>query len=246
MNQPPAATTMLGTPMWRCLVIEDDLENARYIADGLRTQGHVVAIASDAAEGLRRATQESWDVVVLDRMLGAHVDGLHILHTLRGLGLRTPVLVLSALSALDERVRGLKAGGDDYLGKPFAFSELFARMEALVRRARTGEEVKALQIDDLRLDLVHRQVQRAGRTIALKPREFRLLAYLMMHPEQALTRTMLLEAVWDYRFDPQTNLIDVQVSRLRQKIHTPGEAPLIHTVRGVGYRIGLQQPEGGA
>lgn len=236
---------MVPTPMWRCLVIEDDLENARYIADGLRAQGHVVAIANAAGEALRRATSEAWDLVILDRMLGPQVDGLHILHTMRGLGLRTPVLVLSALSALDERVRGLKAGGDDYLSKPFAFSELFARLEALVRRARTGEEVKALQLADLRLDLVHRQVQRGDRAIALKPREFRLLAYLMVHPEQALTRTMLLEAVWDYRFDPQTNLIDVQVSRLRQKIQAPGEAALIHTVRGVGYRIGLQ-PEGGA
>ena len=178
-------------------------------------------------------------------MLGPQVDGLHILQSMRGLGLRTPVLVLSALSALDERVRGLKAGGDDYLTKPFAFSELLARLEALVRRSRTGEEVKALQLGDLRLDLVHRTVQRNGRLIALKPREFRLLAYLLMHAEQPLTRTMLLEAVWDYRFDPQTNLIDVQISRLRQKLQAPGEAPLIHTVRGVGYRIGLQA-EGGA
>jgi two-component system OmpR family response regulator len=167
------------------------------------------------------------------------VDGLHILHGMRGLGLRTPVLVLSALSALDERVRGLKAGGDDYLTKPFAFSELSARIEALVRRTRTGEEAKALQLGDLRLDLVHRTVQRGGRAIALKPREFRLLAYLLMHAGQPLTRTMLLEAVWDYRFDPQTNLIDVQISRLRHKLQAPGEAPLIHTVRGVGYRIAL-------
>ena len=239
--------TTMPTMMWRCLVIEDDLENARYIADGLRAQGHIVAVAGEAGDALRRATGESWDVVVLDRMLGAQVDGLHILHTMRGLGLRTPVLVLSALSALDERVRGLKAGGDDYLTKPFAFSELFARLEALVRRSRTAEEHKVLQLEDLRLDLVSRQVQRAARTIALKPREFRLLAYLMMHPEQTLTRTMLLEAVWDYRFDPQTNLIDVQISRLRQKVQGPGEAPLIHTVRGVGYRIGVRAaPEDGA
>jgi two-component system OmpR family response regulator len=229
--------------MWRCLVIEDDLENARYIADGLRAQGHVAVIAAEPGEALRRATAEDWDVVVLDRMLGPRVDGLNILQTMRGLGLRTPVLVLSALSALDERVRGLKAGGDDYLGKPFAFSELAARIEALVRRSRAGEEARLLQMADLRLDLVSRQARRGARPIALKPREFRLLAYLMMHPGQVLTRTMLLEAVWDYRFDPQTNLIDVQVSRLRQKVQAPGEAPLIHTVRGVGYRLGLR-PEG--
>lgn len=229
--------------MWRCLVIEDDLENARYIAEGLRAQGHVAVIAAKPGEALRRATAEAWDVVVLDRMLGPQVDGLSILQTMRSLGLRTPVLVLSALSALDERVRGLREGGDDYLGKPFAFSELVARIDALVRRERAGEEQQALQVADLRLDLVSRQVRRGARAIALKPREFRLLAYLMMHPDQALTRTMLLEAVWDYRFDPQTNLIDVQVSRLRQKIQAPGEAPLIHTVRGVGYRLG-PRPDG--
>ena len=246
MTQPPIeARIATPTPsaMWRCLVIEDELENARYIADGLRAQGHVAIIAHEAGDALRRACGEAWDLVILDRMLGPQVDGLHILQSMRGLGLRTPVLVLSALSALDERVRGLKAGGDDYLTKPFAFSELFARLEALVRRSRTGEEVKALELGDLRLDLVHRTVQRNGRLITLKPREFRLLAYLLMHAEQPLTRTMLLEAVWDYRFDPQTNLIDVQISRLRQKLQAPGEAPLIHTVRGVGYRIGLQ-PEG--
>lgn len=225
--------------MWRCLVIEDDLENARYIADGLRSQGHIAIIANEASDALRRVSQEHWDAVILDRMLGPQVDGLHILQQMRSLGLRTPVLVLSALSALDERVRGLKAGGDDYLTKPFAFSELFARIEALVRRSRAGEEAKSLQLGDLRIDLVHRTVQRKDRVITLKPREFRLLAYLMMHAEQPLTRTMLLEAVWDYRFDPQTNLIDVQISRLRQKLHAPGEALLIHTVRGVGYRLGL-------
>ena len=226
--------------MWRCLLIEDDLENARYIADGLRAQGHVAVIAHEATDALRRASGERWDVIILDRMLGPQIDGLHILQSIRSLGLRTPVLVLSALSALDERVRGLKAGGDDYLTKPFAFSELFARLEALVRRTRTGEEAKFMALGDLRLDLVHRTAQRNGRTLALKPREFRLLAYLLMHAEQPLTRTMLLEAVWDYRFDPQTNLIDVQISRLRQKLQAPGETPLIHTVRGVGYRIGLQ------
>ena len=230
------------TPIWRCLVIEDDRENARFIAEGLQTHGHITAMAHEGADALRRATSEAWDVVILDRMLPANVDGLNILHTMRGLGLRTPVLVLSALGALDERVKGLKAGGDDYLTKPFAFSELFARIEALVRRSRTDAEVTTLQIADLTLDLTRRHAQRNGRNIALKPREFRLLAYLMMHPDQVLTRTMLLEAVWDYRFDPQTNLIDVQISRLRRQLHADGEAPLLHTVRGAGYRLGVESP----
>lgn len=237
----PSLVAHLPTPIWRCLVIEDDRDNARYIAEGLLTLGHIAILAHDGAEALRRATSESWDVIILDRMLPGQIDGLHILHTMRALGLRTPVLVLSALSALDERVKGLKAGGDDYLTKPFAFSELAARLEALVRRSRTGNEVTVLQMADLSLDLTRRHAQRGARSITLKPREFRLLAYLMLHPDQALTRTMLLEAVWDYRFDPQTNLIDVQISRLRSKLHGPQEAPLLHTLRGVGYCLSTQQ-----
>jgi len=226
--------------MWRCLIVEDDADNARYIAEGLRALGHVAVICRDGADALARATGESWDLVILDRMLPHDVDGLSILATLRGLGKKTPVLVLSALSALDERVRGLKAGGDDYLTKPFAFSELAARAEALVRRSRPGPEIRSLQLADLRLDLANRHVERGGRPIALQPREFRLLAYLMMHPGQVLTRTMLLEAVWDYQFDPQTNVIDVQVSRLRAKLDAGGAPPLIHTVRGIGYRMAAE------
>lgn len=231
---------MTPTPMWRCLIVEDDADNARYIAEGLRALGHVAVICRDGADALARATGESWDLVILDRMLPHDVDGLSILATLRGLGKKTPVLVLSALSALDERVRGLKAGGDDYLTKPFAFSELAARAEALVRRSRPGPEIRSLQLADLRLDLANRHVERGGRPIALQPREFRLLAYLMMHPGQVLTRTMLLEAVWDYQFDPQTNVIDVQVSRLRAKLDAGGAPPLIHTVRGIGYRMAAE------
>ena len=231
----------LPTPIWRCLVIEDDKENARYIAEGLQAQGHIVALAHDGGTALQRATAEAWDLVILDRMLPGNVDGLKILQSMRSLGLRTPVLVLSALDALDERVKGLKAGGDDYLTKPFAFSELFARLEALVRRSRTGDEVTTLQVADLKLDLTRRHAQRGSRIIALKPREFRLLAFLMMHPDQVLTRTMLLEAVWDYRFDPQTNLIDVQISRLRRQLHGDGETPLLHTVRGAGYRLAVHE-----
>jgi len=223
--------------MWRCLIIEDDVSNARYIADGLRALGHVTVICHDGPTALVRVTGEAWDLIILDRMLPDDVDGLSILSTLRGLGRKTPVLVLSALSALDERVRGLKAGGDDYLTKPFAFSELVARAEALVRRSRPGPEIRVLQFSDVRLDLTTRRVERAGRSIELQPREFRLLACLMLTPGQTLTRTMLLEAVWSYQFDPQTNVVDVQMSRLRRKLDSAGARPLIHTVRGIGYRL---------
>lgn len=228
-----------GVAMWRCLVIEDDQANARFIADGLRELGHIAVVCHDGAQALTRASTESWDLIILDRMLPHGVDGLSILATLRGLGKKTPVIVLSALSALDERVRGLKAGGDDYLTKPFAFTELAARAEALVRRARPGPEIRVLEFADLQLDLARRQVQRGARPITLQPREFRLLAFFMLHAQQNLTRAMLLEAVWDYHFDPQTNVIDVQVSRLRAKLSAAGEPPLIQTVRGVGYRLAL-------
>lgn len=231
------------TPLWRCLIVEDDADNARYIAEGFRALGHVAVISRDGTDALARATSEAWDLVILDRMLPNEVDGLSILATLRALGKKTPVLVLSALSALDERVRGLKAGGDDYLAKPFAFSELAARAEALVRRSRTGPEIRTLEVADLSIDLASRQVRRAGRPIALQPREFRLLAYLMMHPGQVVTRTMLLEAVWDYQFDPQTNVIDVQVSRLRGKLDAGGAPTLIQTVRGAGYRLAPPEPD---
>lgn len=226
--------------MWRCLIIEDDADNARYIADGFRELGHSPVVCRDGLEGLTRATSESWDIIILDRMLPNDVDGLSILASLRGLGRKTPVLVLSALSALDERVRGLKAGGDDYLTKPFAFSELAARAEALMRRAQAGPEIRQLQIADLKINLLTRNVERAGKAISLQPREFRLLAYLMTHHGQVLTRTMLLEAVWDYNFDPQTNVIDVQINRLRKKIDHGFERALIHTIRGAGYRLSAE------
>ncbi|MEO8060016.1 MAG: response regulator transcription factor [Burkholderiales bacterium] len=230
-------------PIWRCLIVEDDLPNARYIGEGLREQGHVAVICQDGVSALSRVTGESWDLVILDRMLPNGVDGLSILAALRGLGRRTPVLVLSALSALDERVRGLKAGGDDYLTKPFAFSELAARAEALVRRSRHGPEIRVLELADVRLDLATQQLERGGRNIPLQPREFRLLTYLMSHPGQVLTRTMLLEAVWDFQFDPRTNVIDVQVSRLRGKLDEGGGRPLIRTVRGVGYCMSAEGEE---
>ena len=226
--------------MWRCLIIEDDADNARYIAEGFRELGHSPVVCQSGLEGLTRATSESWDIIILDRMLPNGVDGLSILASLRGLGRKTPVLVLSALSSLDERVRGLKAGGDDYLTKPFAFSELAARAEALVRRSQAGPEIRQMQLADLKINLLTRSVERAGKPIALQPREFRLLAYLMTHQGQVLTRTMLLEAVWDYNFDPQTNVIDVQINRLRKKIDHGFETALIHTIRGSGYRLSAE------
>jgi len=223
--------------MYRYLIIEDDALNARYIAEGLRQQGAQVAVCSDGVQGIAMAVGESWDVIILDRMLPNGFDGLQILQTLRSMGKQTPVLVLSALSATDERVRGLKAGCDDYLTKPFAFSELSARLEALVRRAQIPAPAREMRLADLRLNLLTRSAERAGQPLALQPREFRLLAFLMQHAHQIVTRTMLLESVWDYRFDPQTNVIDVHISRLRGKVDKGFEPALIHTVRGVGYSL---------
>jgi len=230
-------TTGASGAALRCLVVEDDPDNAELIARGLRALGFAAEISSNGPQALSRAADEDWDILILDRMLPDGIDGLEILATLRRLGRTVPVLVLSALSGLDERVRGLRAGGDDYLTKPFAFDELAARVDALLRRARREPQPRRLQVGTLQLDFVERRVLRDGQPIALKPREFRLLAFFMMHPGQILTRSMLLEAVWDYRFDPQTNVVDVQVSRLRAKIDPPGMTPMIHTVRGTGYTM---------
>jgi len=221
----------------QCLLIEDDADTARYIRNGLKEAGFVVVLCRDGVEGLHLATSERWDVVILDRMLLGEVEGLSIIQAIRALGKTTPVLILSALASLDERVRGLRAGGDDYLTKPFAFSELLARVHALLRRSGMKEDVSELHIADLKLDLRRRRAERANKPIALQPREFRLLEYLVRHQGQVVTRTMLLEAVWDYHFDPQTNVIDVQISRLRQKIDKDFSPPLLHTVRGVGYMV---------
>jgi two-component system, OmpR family, response regulator len=221
--------------MWHCLIIEDDEANANYVLAGLRQAGHTATHCRDAPNAMQMAVSGHWDVIILDRMLPDEVDGLSILTAIREAGLATPVIILSALTALDERVRGLQAGSDDYLAKPFAFPELAARIEALIRRSKAQPVPTLLAISDLRVDLLRRRVERAGNTVLLQPREFRLLAYMMANPRQVLTRTMLLEAVWDYRFDPQTNVIDVHISRLRQKIDAGGCTPLIHTVRGVGY-----------
>lgn len=222
----------------RVLLIEDDKELADFVAKGLKEQGHVVEISQDGKEGLYLATTESFDVLVVDRML-PKLDGLTIVKTLRGANDKIPVLILSALGEVDDRVIGLKAGGDDYLVKPFAFSELLARLEALQRR-RDSESIQAtttLGVDDLEMDLLSRKVTRGGIKIELQSREFKLLEYLVRHQGQVVTRTMLLENVWNYHFDPQTNVIDVHISRLRSKIDKDFETALIHTVRGAGYIV---------
>ncbi|MGE0625638.1 MAG: winged helix-turn-helix domain-containing protein [Pseudomonadales bacterium] len=223
--------------MLRVLVIEDDAEVAAFIAKGLAEQGHSVDKAMDGKTGLLLATTEDYDVMVIDRML-PELDGLTIVRSVRGTGKQTPMLILSALGEVDSRVEGLRAGGDDYLTKPFAFSELLARIEALARRATPHPETETtLKVADLELNLLARTATRAGRSIDLQPREFRLLEYLMRHAGQVVTRTMLLEQVWDYNFDPQTNVIDVHVSRLRAKIDKGFDTHLIQTVRGAGYMI---------
>jgi two-component system OmpR family response regulator len=221
----------------RVLVIEDDRNVAAYLVKGLRESGYAVDHAADGREGLFLATSERYDAIVVDRMLPS-VDGLSIVRALRAANDHTPALILSALGEVDDRVLGLRAGGDDYLTKPFAFSELLARLEALLRRAQPAEQpVTALRVGDLEMDLLTRSVKRADRTIELQPREFRLLEYLMRHSGQVVTRTMLLESVWDYHFDPQTNVIDVHISRLRAKIDRGFDKPLLHTVRGAGYKL---------
>jgi two-component system, OmpR family, response regulator len=218
-------------------LIEDEADTARYISNGLKEAGFMVTWCSDGVEGLHLAVDAGWDVVILDRMLPGDVDGLSIVQTIRQLHKTTPVLILSALASVDERVRGIRSGGDDYLTKPFAFSELLVRVQALVRRSGMREEVLELRIADLKIDLRRHSVERASKPIALQPREFRLLEYLVRHQGQVVTRNMLLESVWDYNFDPQGNVIDVQISRLRQKIDKDFFPPLLHTVRGVGYMI---------
>jgi two-component system OmpR family response regulator len=222
----------------RCLLIEDDTHTAALIREGLSQAGHEVEVCHDGTSGLARATGELWDLVLLDRMLPGGLDGLDILAALRLRDDRTPVLVLSALSSLDERIRGLRSGGDDYLTKPFALDELLARIEALTRRAGQRIEPELLSIDDLTLELRTRRVFRSGRPILLQPREYQLLEYLMRHQGEVVTRKMLLVAVWGYHFDPETNVIDVQMSRLRNKIDKDGAPTLIRTVRGVGFTIG--------
>ncbi len=218
----------------KILVVEDDRETASYLVKGLSESGYIVDRAGDGREGLFLASSGGYDAIILDRMLPG-MDGLAMLGALRAAEIGAPALILSALGSVDDRVKGLRAGGDDYLVKPFAFSELLARVEALLRRGAAAAATTRLWVADLELDLLTRTTKRAGKAIELLPREFLLLEYLMRNAGHVVTRTMLLEHVWDYHFDPQTNVVDVHVSRLRQKIDKSFDRPLLHTVRGAGY-----------
>ncbi len=223
----------------KILLVEDDESTAAYIIKGLAEEGFTVDRAADGRDGLFQASDGSYDAIILDRMLPS-MDGMAVLGALRAAKIETPVIILSALGTPEDRVDGLTSGSDDYLVKPFAFAELLARLRLLLRRS-TGSGVETrLACGDLEMDLLSRKVKRAGRTMDLQPREFRLLEYLMRHAEQVVTRTMLLEGVWDYHFDPGTNVIDVHISRLRRKIDDEFDRPLLHTVRGAGYRLGLE------
>jgi two-component system OmpR family response regulator len=220
----------------KVLLVEDNERVARFVIRGLRESGHTVDHAENGRDGMFLAASEPYDVIVMDRLLPGEVDGLSIIEALRKAGNRVPILILSALSDVNERIRGLRAGGDDYLAKPFSFGELLARLDALGRRTWSGRET-ILEVSDLRMDLLSRKVSRGSRVIPLQPREFKLLEYLMRHAEQVVTRTMLLENVWEYNFDPQTNVVDVHISKLRQKLEQAPEKPLLKTVRNAGYML---------
>ena len=220
----------------RILLVEDDGDTADYILKGLRQDGFTVEHVVDGRDGLYMATRSNFDAVILDRMLPG-LDGLAVIKAMRAAEIETPVLFLSALGHLDERVKGLRAGGDDYLTKPFAFTELLARLENILRRRTVREVITELQCDDLTMDLLSRRVTRAGVSIELLPREFKLLEYLLRHCGRVVTRTMLLEQVWDYRFDPHTSVVDTHISRLRKKIDEGYSKPLLKTLRGTGFRL---------
>jgi two-component system OmpR family response regulator len=218
------------------LVIEDDAETANYVSEGLRREGHTVDAVADGREGIVQASASPYDVIVVDRMLPG-LDGLSLVKSIRSAGVRSPVLFLTALSGVDDRVAGLESGGDDYLTKPFAFSELLARVNAIARRPPLRDKETVLKVGDLAMDLIARTVRRRGELIDLQPREFRLLEVLMRNRGRVVTRTMLLERVWDFHFDPKTTVVETHISRLRAKIDRPYDVELIHTVRGTGYRI---------
>ncbi len=223
----------------KVLLVEDNERVAQFVRKGLLEAGHTVDHADNGRDGLLLASSQPYDAIVLDRLLPGGIDGLGIIAALRETGDKTPILILSALSDVDERIRGLRAGGDDYLTKPFAFGELAARLDALMRRTRVAPTQNLLTVGDLQVDLMARRITRGGREIKLQAQEFKLLEYLMRHAGQVVTRNMLLESLWDYHFEPQTNVIDSHISKLRQKIDAGFERPLIHTVRGVGYRLDL-------
>ena len=220
----------------KILLIEDDVETMEYIANGLSESGHVVDRAGNGRDGLFLAGGGQYDVLIVDRMLPS-LDGLSLVKTLRGANIRTPVLFLTTMDGVDDRVEGLNAGGDDYLVKPFAFVELLARTNALARRPPLASVEAVLKVADLELDPARRTVARGGRPIELQPREYLLLEYLMRHAGRIVTRTMLLEHVWEFHFEPKTSIVESHISRLRGKIGRPGEAELIHTVRGAGYSM---------
>ncbi len=220
----------------KLLLVEDDEETAAYVGKALGAAGHIVDRAAAGREGLMLAAGEAYDVIILDRLL-PELDGLAILKTIRAAGVKTPVLVLTALGGIDDRVEGLEAGGDDYLVKPFAFAELLARVNALARRPPPQDAPTILQVADLRMDLLKRTVTRGRRRIELQPKEFQVLEFLMRHVGKVVTRTMLLEGVWNFHFDPKTNIVETHVSRLRAKIDRGEEAELIQTVRGAGYTV---------
>ena len=224
----------------KVLLVEDNERVTRFVTKGLQEAGHTADHADNGRDGLFLAASERYDVIIMDRMLPGNIDGLSLIRALRQSGNQTPILVLSALSDVDERIKGLRAGGDDYLTKPFAFGELLARLDALARRARQDGTVTTLEVSDLRMDLLSRKVMRGARQILLQPREFKLLEYLMRHAGQVVTRTMLLENVWDYHFDPQTNVVDVHISKLRQKIEPEPELSLLRTVRNAGYMLSAE------
>jgi len=221
----------------KVLLVEDNERVARFIVKGLQESGHAVNHADNGPDGLELATSQQYDVIIMDRMLPNQVDGLAIIEILRTSGILTPILILSALSDVDERIQGLKSGGDDYLTKPFAFGELLARLDALVRRTQVNPKETSLIVGDLHMDLLSRKVIRSQQPISLQPREFKLLEYLMRHANQVVTRTMLIENVWEYNFDPQTNVIDVHISKLRQRIDVDFDRPLLRTVRNAGYML---------
>ena len=224
---------------YKVLLVEDDATTADYITKGLGEEGFTVDRADNGRDGLFLATEAAHDAIILDRMLPG-MDGMAVLAALRAAGIETPVIILSALATADERVKGLTGGSDDYLAKPFAFAELLARLRIILRRGGGQAPETRLSCGGLEVDLLSRKVKRGSRTIDLQPREFRLLDYLLRHQGEVVTRTMLLEGVWDYHFDPGTNVIDVHISRLRRKVDEEGESPLIHTIRGAGYRLSEQ------
>ncbi|MGO4381984.1 winged helix-turn-helix domain-containing protein [Pseudoduganella sp. RAF53_2] len=221
----------------KLLIVEDNARVAQFLKKGLTEAGHTVDHADNGRDGMYMSVSEPYDAIIMDRMLPGGVDGLGIIEALRKTGNKTPILILSALDNVDERIKGLKSGGDDYLVKPFAFGELLARLDALLRRAQVQPVDTTLNVDDLSMDLLSHKVTRGGKPVALQPREFKLLEYLMRHADQVVTRTMLLENVWDYHFDPQTNVIDVHISKLRQKIDGGERRPLLRTIRNSGYML---------